>query len=145
MLEALVQRPNTVHARQTAFQVGYLRPSAYCRRRYLETRSPLICPPLPFHHPQKDTRHVFQKVPRARLYMGKSSSPERRRCGELVKLTLLNPRAPSLSLNSHSERLGGWSNSLVHDSLHCRNCRSPPRYLQDGYRSSPFLALRSLF
>ncbi|BGP44513.1 hypothetical protein JCM10450v2_000327 [Rhodotorula kratochvilovae] len=37
MLDALVNRPNTIHARQAAFQA--------------------------------DTRHVFQKVPRAGLYM----------------------------------------------------------------------------
>ncbi|KPV78125.1 uncharacterized protein RHOBADRAFT_65861 [Rhodotorula graminis WP1] len=37
MLDALVNKPNTIHARQQAFQ--------------------------------KDTRHVFQKTPRARLYM----------------------------------------------------------------------------
>ncbi|GAA5898212.1 hypothetical protein JCM8208_000185 [Rhodotorula glutinis] len=40
MLDALVNKPNTIHARQQVFQ--------------------------------RDTRHVFQKTPRARLYMGKS-------------------------------------------------------------------------
>jgi hypothetical protein len=112
MLDALVNRPNTILSQQKRFQVSLTLDLTLSFSLHQPRRS-LTHSPLSF---QADHRPVYQKVPRARLYMGTPSS------------------LPVPSRGSHLTIL--VSHRCLHDSLHRRNRRYLPRYLQDVSRTS---------
>lgn len=78
-MDSLVNRPNTIHAQQTRMQVstavsgGGLSKAGCDDPSQLDQDLTLTLMYALWYLPQADPRPVFQKVPRARLYMGKLS------------------------------------------------------------------------
>jgi hypothetical protein len=65
-MDSLVNRPNTIHAQQTKFQVSY----SQALSLFLRLARSSLTRADPLFQLQADPRAVYQKVPRARLYMG---------------------------------------------------------------------------